>query len=253
MARSIVMLPVVLREKLMIGALLRWKLVLLLCLALFIAVALPLHAETPKTVRIGYIDYDGFITKNEQGTYSGYGVDLLKMIAERTGWKYEYSFDPWTNQLAKLKSGEIDFICHAQITEARQQDFLFSRYSAGVESSVLYVRADDNRYYYDDFAAFNGMRIAFLTESYQTDTFETYAKNHGFTFHPVAFASGKECFAALNKGEVDGVAMGSLAFKNGYKIACRYGSDPFYFMSRKENQALLHTLDEALDCVVTRL
>ena len=63
---------------------------------------------------IGYIDYGGFIDLDENGEYTGYGVELLDKIAEYTGWKYEYVYDTWDNVLKKLESGEIDMICQAQ-------------------------------------------------------------------------------------------------------------------------------------------
>ena len=46
--------------------------------------------DSGETIRIGYIDYGGFIDLDENGEYTGYGVELLDKIAEYTGWKYEY-------------------------------------------------------------------------------------------------------------------------------------------------------------------
>lgn len=204
-------------------------------------------AETEeKTVRIGYIGYDGFINREQDGTYSGYGVEFLKEISKYTGWKYEYVFDSWENHLQSLRDGKIDFVCHAQKTKERENEFLFSKYSIGAESSVLYVRSNDDRYYYNDFSHFDGMRIAFLKNSFQNQEFEEYAKEKHFDFQYMEYNTQADCFEALDTGEVDAVAMGSLALKTDYKIVCRFGSDPFYFMSGKQNQPLLAQLNDAL-------
>ena len=64
--------------------------------------------DSGETIRIGYIDYGGFIDLDENGEYTGYGVELLDKIAEYTGWKYEYVYDTWDNVLKKLESGEIE-------------------------------------------------------------------------------------------------------------------------------------------------
>ena len=74
------------------------------------------NIDSQETIRIGYIDYGGFIDLDENGEYTGYGVELLDKIAEYTGWKYEYVYDTWDNILKKLESGEIDMICQAQRT-----------------------------------------------------------------------------------------------------------------------------------------
>ena len=63
------------------------------------------------------------------------------------------------NILKKLESGEIDMICQAQRTPEREERFLLSKYWAGTEACVLYARMDDDRYYYNDFEAFNGIRV----------------------------------------------------------------------------------------------
>ena len=199
-----------------------------------------------RTVKIGYIDYDGFFDRQEDGTFTGYGVDYLKRISKYTGWKYEYVYDTWDHLLEKVKTGEIDFICHAQKTPQREQDYLFSKYSTGSESSVMYVRQDDERYYYNDFTNFNGMKVAVLKDSFQNPGFTEYAQNNGFSFTMVDEPSSSACFEALKKGEVDGVATGSLALRSDLKIVCRFGSDPFYCITGKMNQELMNQLDEAL-------
>lgn len=202
--------------------------------------------EEMRIVRIGYIDYEGFILSNEDGTYSGYGAEYLDKIAEYTGWKYEFVYDTWDNQLKNLSEGKIDFICHAQKTAEREQNYLFSKYPIGAEASVLYVKKEDERYYYNDFENFNGMKIAILRNSFQNDEFLEYAKKKGFSVTFYEYESTEECFEALERGTVDGVAVGSLAQKKEYKAVCRFGSDPFYFMTGKQNEELLSELDDAL-------
>ena len=199
-----------------------------------------------RTVRIGYIGYDGFITETADGSYKGYGVEYLEKIAEYTGWEYEYVFDSWEHHMQALRDGEIDFICHAQKTPEREQEYLFSKYAIGSESNVLYARADDDRYYYNDFEAFDGMRIAVLADSYQNMEFSNYAEKKGFAFSFLPYATSDDCFWALDTGIVDAVAMGSLGLRAEYKVICRFGSDPFYFMAGKENQELVDELDDAL-------
>lgn len=229
---------------------LRAGLCLLLALALAAALALPAqaapHRAPNRVVRIGCIDYDGFFNQDDTGAYSGYGVELLDEIAAHTGWRYEYVFDTFANQLENLKSGEVDLFCHAQKTEAREQDYLFSKYSTGAESSVLYGRADDGRFYYEDIDAMQGITIGFMQGSFQNDEFEAYAAEYGLDYHPAYYESKAACFDALDAGAVDAVAMGSLGGVEGYKVLSLFGSDPFYFMTGKENTALLRELDAAL-------
>jgi signal transduction histidine kinase/CheY-like chemotaxis protein len=228
----------------------------ILCLALcfgllascfaFSAAAQNADAKGTRTVRIGYIDYDGFISQQSDGSYAGYGVQYLKQISKYTGWQYEFVYDTWENQLENLKDGKIDFLCHAQKTPAREQTYLFSRASSGAESGVLYMSGTDTRCYYNDYSAFDGLRIGFLDGSYQNSAFADYAKQNGFRYTPSYYATDHDVFAALDNGDVDAVAMGSLAAKSGYRIVARFSSDPFYFITGPKNQDLMDALDDAM-------
>lgn len=225
---------------------------LTLLLMLVLAVPAVVYADNQetmpenRTVKIGYIDYENFIREDGDGNYVGYGVEYLDEIASYTGWNYEFIYDSWENQLESLEEGKIDFICHAQKTEEREEKFLFSKYAIGAESSVLYARKDDERYYYNDFAYFDGMKIAVLKNSFQNREFAEYAQKKEFSYTFEEFDTQDKCFEALEAKNVDGVAMGSLSLKPEYKVICRFGSDPFYFMTGKENEDLLDELNDAL-------
>ncbi|MDD3240910.1 MAG: transporter substrate-binding domain-containing protein, partial [Lachnospira sp.] len=201
---------------------------------------------TEKTIRIGCIDYEGFFDPQEDGTYAGYGVDYLKEISKYTDWKYEYVYDTFDNLMEQVKNGTVDFICHAQKTQERERNYLFSKYSVGSESSVLYVREDDQRYYYNDFENFNGMTIAVLKNSFQNQVFAEYAQDKGFSFQFKEYDFAEDAFTALKNGEADAAAMGSLSLRSDFKIVCRFGADPFYFITGKMNQSLMDELDDAL-------
>ena len=202
--------------------------------------------EKRHVIKVGYIDYDGFITEEKDGTYTGYGVEYLRKIAEYTGWEYEFEYDSWDQQLKKLETGEIDMICQAQRTKEREKQYLFSDYAIGAETSVLYVSKENDIYYYNDYAAYNGMRVGMLRDSFQNQEFRDYAAEKGFSYEESIYDTQEACFGALDRGEIDAVAMGSLALKTDYKIICRFGSDPFYIMTGRQNKELLAEVNEAL-------
>ena len=219
----------------------------LLMITVGVAPAFAREGKAGKNVRVGYIDYENFINQDESGIYTGYGVDYLNRIAAITGWKIEYVFDSWSNHLENLKNGTIDFVLQAQKTEEREKTYLFSDDSIGSESSILYVGENDERYYYNDYESFNGMKIAVLENSFQNEEFRNYAAKKGFSYTEIPYASLDECFRALDAGTVDGVAIGSLAMRKGYRSVCKFGSDPFYAMSGTGNTELMSEMNDALE------
>ena len=204
------------------------------------------ESEKKQTVKIGYIDYDGFIQQNEDGSYSGYGAEYLERIAAYTDWEYEYYYDTWDNHMNNLKDGTVDFICHAQITEERFKEYLFSKYAVGQEQGILYVAADVYRYYYNDYERFDGMTIAAMESSYQAELFKEYAAEKGFSVNYRYCNTREECFDILDAGEVDGVVIGCFALEPDYRIVSQFDSQPYYFMSGKQNEQLVKEMDAAL-------
>ena len=83
--------------------------------------------HSDRVIKVGYIDAEGFIEKNEDGTYRGYGVEYLKEISKYTNWKYEFIYDSWKNHMQALQDGEIDLLMQAQKTAEREENYLFSK------------------------------------------------------------------------------------------------------------------------------
>lgn len=205
------------------------------------------HVETQKkTVRIGYLGYDGFIEELEDGSYTGYGVEYLEEIATYTNWEYEYVYGTIEQQLEAIRNGEVDFVMQFQKTAEREAEFLFSESIIGVETNILYAANEEESYYYNDYEGFEGIRVACVADSYQQIQFEELANRKGFSYTLLKQKNPKGCFAALDRGFVDAVAIGSLALQDEYKIISRFGVAGFYAVTRPENEALMDELNDAM-------
>ena len=199
-----------------------------------------------QTVRIGYLGYDGFIQENEDGSYNGYGAEYLEEIANYTKWNYEFVYGTMEEHLEAIRNGKIDFLMQIQKTPEREAEFLYSESIIGVETNVLYVANDEERYYYNDYQGFNGIRVACVENTYQQMEFENLAERKGFSYTLLPQKHPNACFEALEQGLVDAVAIGSLSLQEEYKIICRYGVAGFYAITRPENKILMEQLNDAM-------
>lgn len=228
------------------------KILVFLCIVGSILTTMPIHAkEAEGAIRIGYTDFEGFIDKNEDGTYSGYGIEYLEEVSKYTDWEYEFVYGSWDNLLEKLEMGEIDFLMHAQWTEEREERFVYSKYMSGSEANLLYVRGDEARYFYNDYESFNGMKVAGLLDAFQNEEFEHFAEMKNFSYDLYTYDTTQACFEALESETVDAVVIGSLVMKTEYKIVSRFGSDPYYFITSRTNRALMNELDEAVAQIIS--
>ena len=218
----------------------------IICLAFFVADMGT--AFDIRNVRVGYIDYPGFI-EQINGQYQGYGVDYLSEVELNSELRFTYVHDTWSNCLAKILTGEIDMVCTAQPTPERQAIYGFSKHPVGTEATIIYARGADDDIAFEEFSVFNGKRIGMLRNSFQNEIYPDYAKQNNFTCTPVFFEDETTMMTALTNGTVDLVLAGSLAKHPQYKIVGEFGSDPFHFMTRKGDAELLSELNAAQDSI----
>ena len=91
-------------------------------------------------------------------------------------------------------------LCGAQYTEDRSKIYDYVEYSNGIELTTMYVSSKNNSVFYEDFEAFNGLKIGFLKESFQNTVFEGYAKQNNFSYEKVYYDFEEEMIADMESG-----------------------------------------------------
>ena len=207
-------------------------------------VTITAHAEQKK-IKVGYIEQGDFIQENH-GNYTGYGIEYLEHISEFTGWEYTYILDTWENCLNKLETGEIDLVCIAQYTDERAERFLYSDIPLGYEYTILYADAESD-VYFDDYEAMDNLKVGMMSGSYHSDAFEQIMDEYSLQLETVYYATEPEIMDAMDTGEVDLAAVGSLYNNPNAKAVGIYGACPFYCITGKQNQAFMDKLNAALE------
>ena len=99
--------------------------------------------------------------------------------------------------------------------------------------------------HYMDLEAFNGMRIGFFADSLQYEVMRHFAAQNGFSFESLFFEESSEMVQALADGRIDGYVDGVLQGK-GTKVVATISTDPFFFVTRRNNSAIMDPLNEAM-------
>lgn len=227
----------------------RWKqfTVTALMLCLMLCLFPVATAAQNRKLRVGYMDADGFIMKDKNGSFKGYGVEYLNKIAYYTGWEYEYVYGTWDEQLKLLERGELDLLCNAQYTSERAGIYGYPDYPIGQETSVLYARPDDEDIYYEDYTAMDGRKIGLMQSSHQNRQVTRLESKYGIHMEKIYYDSTQDVLDALTSREVDLVLLGGLAIHNGLKVVAQFGADPFYLITNKNDVDLLEELNDTLE------
>lgn len=225
--------------------------ILLLCLVLCIGLLVPLSEAigtvSTQVIRVGNFLYEGFLDRNEDGTYTGYAFDYLQEIAQYTGWEYEYVDVTWDQSLEMLENGEIDIMGTLLLTPERAEVFDFSDLAMGSGYGVLATNLDNEALSYEDFLTFDGLRVGVLKGNRQQDKFISYSDRHSFTPVIKEYSTQEQMDKALHDGEIEAVVMTSFMRTSELRIIAKFGEENFYFATTKGNGAVLNQLNKAMD------
>ncbi len=230
----------------------------LLCLALsallLATFCLPAQAaaaeeEPAEILRVGFFAFSGYHTIEEDGRRSGYGYEFLQRLAIHGGWSYEYiGYDSsYAGALDMLRSGEVDIVTSVSKTPQREEEFLFSDQSIGVNATIFTVKSGNQDIVEGDYATYDGITVGMLEGNSKNANFERFAAEHAFTYEPVYFADQDELTAALQSGEVDAAVTGSLRLLENEWLLESFDASPFYICTRKDRTDLMARINAAIN------
>ena len=201
-----------------------------------------------ETVKVGFFAMDGYHEMDEKGNRSGYGYDVLRLMARYWDVNYEYvGYDQsWEDMQQLLEDGEIDMVTSARKTPAREEKFDFSR-PIGNNHGILTVLSDNGAIVDGNYSTYNGMRVALLNGNSRNKEFAEFADTKEFTYVPSYFDTTAEMEEALQNGKVDAIVTSSLRKTNNERIVDKFGSSDFYVIVKKGNTELLNEINYAID------
>lgn len=225
----------------------------LIFIFLFFLFANKIDIEAKEKIRVGFFPLEGFQEYDEQGEPIGYNVEYLDKIAEYIDWEYEYVHaDTWVDALEMLDNKEIDILAPSQKSLERQEKYLISDYSFGMEYGTLFTWSKNGKLKYEEFEAFSYIKIGCVDSFIMKDDFLRYAKANGFKPRMVYYHDNNELLSALNNHQVDAVvASYATSYGESKKLLGRFSPSPYYYMMNKGNEDLMEQLDNALDKLQT--
>lgn len=204
--------------------------------------------EAKQVVRVGYFLLSGFQDYDEEGRMTGYNVDYLNKLTEYTDWEYEYvPLNSWLEAVSALEQGEIDIIAPAQRTKEREEKFLFSEYSIGTEYGGMMALSSNDELQYEDFEAYNGIRVGCLDSSVLKKQFHEYAEKQGFEPEVIYCDTEIEMYYKLFNRQLDALIINYAESSEKIKLLARFAPSPYYYMMNKNNEELAEELNLALE------
>ena len=176
------------------------------CLTLVWCCCLPLLAWSAQPVVRMALEQNpplAFVTPD--GKPEGLFVDLMNEVARREGWQMQYFSCPQGECLAKLTTGEADFMAPLAWSPERAEQFLFSASDVVTNWGVVYSRPNAHFQSFFDLA---GKRVGGVPNDIHFIRLKEQLKAFGIKSDYRDYPNFDTAFNALQKGDVDAAVVG---------------------------------------------
>ena len=228
----------------------------LMMAVLFIVFLFPLDVsagESASAARVGYYEDGDYMYHNAQGEYEGYNFEFLQEVSKLSGLSYEVVDSPsWQEAFRLLIDGRIDILPAVYRTESRMDQMLFTDESMCTIYTTLNVRMDDNRYNYEDFDAFQGMKVGIIKGGEDGESFKRYCAENSVTLTIVEYDETQKLLDALGNGTLDGVAITHLGRSSVFRSVARFAPTPMYIAVSKQRPDLLAQINRSINDILLR-
>lgn len=205
--------------------------------------------EETKNYRVAFYAFDCYHMQDENGRKYGYGYDMMQNISKYMQCTFSYvGYDKSAKECEDmLRSGEVDIYTAAKKTEEREKEFAFSKHPAITATTCMNVKRGNNSVVAGDYSTYNGLRIGLLARHTYNDRFIEFTKEKGFDCEIVYYDTPTELSTALVDGDVDALVNSYIRTPEDEMTVEDFGETPYYIMARKEDQALIDQIDDAID------
>lgn len=153
----------------------------------------------------GWTDWPPYMHTSKSGP-AGVQVQLVRWIARKMGCQLSFRKMKWAESLNDIKSGKIDIVGRASITQERKSYAYFSD-TYREDLLVLTVRKGEAKNYKTSSLRQlieSGFRLGCLRDGYIGEEIESLRKDKRFSTQIVSFDKEIDILSALHKREIDG-------------------------------------------------
>ncbi len=235
----------------------------LICMLLIATILIPVFAgsvsatelKEQKTVRVGYMLYDGYQNGGEGEVKSGSAYEYYQKIRGYADWEYEYVYGSVGEVFEMLEKGEIDIVACVTYSEERAKKYLFSEESHGSETYFLYTHVDNKDITPANLNSLDGKKVGVTRGSHQEQYFKKWCKDRNIACDIVVYEHIENMRNALTNKDIDAMVEicthSSESEEIPWKSIYRFKSEPLYFAVSKTRPDLLNELNDAQAYIVS--
>lgn len=222
---------------------------MMICMLANTAYAANVPEEETPDYKVAFYAFDRFNMQDKNGMRYGYGYEMMQNLSKYMQCTFSYvGYDKTANECVDmLRNGELDIYTAARSTPERQSEFAISKHLSITATTCMNVKVGNNKVVEGDYSTYNGLRIGLLARHTYNPQFLEWAESKGFTYEIKYYETQTELSKALIDNEIDALVNSYIRTPEDERIIEDFGQTPYYIMARKEDQALIDKIDDAID------
>lgn len=207
-----------------------------------------LRKDTPN-YKVAFYAYDCYHMQDENGKRYGYGYDMMQDISKYLQCTFSYiGYEKSAKECEDmLRDGGVDIYTAARRTPEREAEFAFSTHPSITATTCMNVKVGNRKIVAGDYSTYEGIRIGLLKRHTYNERFKQFTQEKGFSCEILYYDTPVELSNALINDEVDALVNSYIRTPEDELTIENFGETPYFFMARKEDQALIQEIDEAID------
>ena len=231
---------------------------LMLVAALVLGLAGCSKSDEGRTFKHGFdLDFPPYSHLDDDGSVSGFDVELAKAVCEYLGWKYEPVPFNWDAKDAELNAGSCDCIWSGFTINGREDDYCWSKAYSDNTQMIMVAENSGIKTLSDLAGKIVGVQTATAAYDLLQDSEEGQGKLAATLEKLDVYETYTIAFNDLKAGAIDAIAIDVTSGKylmsnaSGYKFLDEaLGSEQYGIGFRKGDTELRDKVNEALDALV---
>lgn len=224
--------------------------ILLLFLSAFLPAVSAAAAEEKDVLTVAFPESTGINEVYEDGTFGGCTYDWLYEIAKYTGWEYEFVTGDADTLLAGMMEGKYDLMGGMFYYDGFEEMFNYPAYVMGANYSLLIYPQSDNSIKSFDYTTLNGKHIGVLKKAAaKIERLKKFLSFNNIQCELIYFNEVNDYENCLDDGTADILYGSDVYMKDGYNVAAKLESDPYYLVTAAAEPELCRQLSEAMSAI----
>ena len=183
-----------------------------------------------------------------EGKASDYFYEVIQFIENELNVKFHIELDNYSNNLKKIKNGELDLLIGIPYIEEEKNNILYSQYYIGFNNQRLYSKNDVK---YSNLKSLKEINIAVVKDVFGMDWLIKSLEKSNINFNVKLVRNDYEAKKLINKNEADVILTSSHDEKyRKFNKIHEQNEGPIYIVGNNENTEIVSNINDILlNCI----